>query len=331
MSMPTNFIALPMRSLPLVDIGGATVSTVGSPSILATEHGPSLLLSAGMSASAVLPVAVTDRLAICMWLRTGMLTPPVDVDGIPQEVQTCIVSGCTPEPGGGIPLSGWSFSRIQRIDGVSDFLFSVYDGAQDSHYRFVGNNHHEWQFVVLHMVATARESIFSVHVDGQALSSESAGSPASLDGLDTDRILCINCPQPPYSDGVIGMPSMGDFIHDIFITTDDIGDGSIIYEDISRLGVEAALNSEGQFTSVPTAQAPTIGIVGVAETGSGRFAVDSEGSYFSLQDVRFDVVRNLKLSGFPEDIVPYRITSGSDFSISPAKGVVLRGSGLRLL
>lgn len=331
MSMPINFVALPLRSLPLVDVGGTTVSTVGSPSIIATEQGPSLLLSAGMSASAVLPAAVTDRLAICMWLRTGFLTPPIDVEGIPQEVQICIVSGCTPDPSGGMPLSGWSFSRIQRIDGVSDFLFSVYDGSQDFHYRFVGNNHHEWQFVVLHMVSTARDSAFSVHVDGQPLSYESTGSPTSLDGLDTDRIICINCPQPSYSNGVISMPSMGDFVHDLFITTDDIGDGAIIYEDISRLGVEAALLSAGQFTSFPTAQASSTGIVGVAETGFGRFAVDSEGLYFSLQDVRFDVTRSLKLSKFPEDIVPYKITSGSDFSISPTNGVMLRGSGLRLL
>jgi hypothetical protein len=332
MTTPINFIALPMRSIPLTDVGGAAVTASGYPYLASTEQGMALLLAAGMSASTVMPEAATERLALCMWLRTGTLTPPVDINGLPQEIQICLLSACTPGMSGSLPASGWSFSRIQRTDGVSDFLFSVFDGGVGEHYRFTGHNSHVWQFVVLHMVNTGRESIFSVHVDGQPLLRESSGSPAVLDGLDTDRILCVNCPQSAYYDGVISMPSAGDFIHDLFVTTDDIGDASFIYEDVSRLGVEAALLAGGNFiASVPLFASSQAGVVGVAETGAGKFAVDSDGSYYSLQDARFDVTRNLKLEEFPSDMIPYKTTSGSQFSISPDRGVLLIGSGLRLL
>ena len=332
MSTPINFVAMPMRSIPLFDVGGSAVTTTGFPSVASTEQGGALLLSAGMSASVAMPVAATERLAACMWLRTGALVPPVGIDGAPQEIQVCILSACTPDAVSGLPASGWSFSRIQRTDGVSDFLVSVYDRGRSEHYRFTGNNRHVWQFVVLHTVNTAKDSSFSVHVDGQSLLRDGSGSPAVLDGLDTDRVLCVNCPQPAHANGVVSMPSAGDFMYDLFVTTDDIGDASLIYDDISRLGVEAALVAGGEFiASIPLLASSQVGIVGVVETGSGKFAVDSDGSYYSLQDSRFDVARNLKLDNFPADIVPYKITSGSQFSINPDKGVTLRGSGLRLL
>lgn len=334
MITPANFVALPMRSLPLYEVGGASVSSSGVPYLSDTEHGTALLLSAGMNVRVAMPAAVTDRLTACMWLRTDSYAAPLDADGIPQEVQIPLISACTQDAASGIPTSGWSFSRLQRMDGVSDLVFSVYDGGSSQHYRFVGNNSHVWQFVVLQMVGTAKDSVFSVTVDGQplGLDPDTPGSPGALDGLSTDRLLCVNCPIPAYADGVVAITSAGDFIHDIFVTTDDIGDASFVYEDISSLGVEGALVS-GQrlIASVPLLASVQSGMVGVVETASGKFAVDTDGSYYSLQDSRFDVSRNLKLETFPDDMVPYKTTSGSQFSISPESGIVLVGSGLKLL
>jgi hypothetical protein len=324
-----NFVALPMRSLPLIELNGGNVSVVGTPYIGNTEHGSALLMSAGMYISTPLRQVVTNQLCFAMWLRTDQISPPLGIDGTPQEVEVNIMSATTRNSRNEEVVSGWSFSRIQRTDGVSDFVFSTYEDGRPSRFRFEGYEYKNWQFCVFHWRAG---EVFYVQVDGNLLECNCVTYPQPLPfGVGSDLVLDINRPIPAYVGDTAVPSSAGDFIHDLFLTTENMIDNMLFVYEISRVGVDAAIRYMNETViSIPVPEYSDSGVAGVVETSAGKFLVDSDGLYYSLQDSKFDAVRNLKSDEFPSDVVPYKVVSGSAFEINPNRGIVLRASGLRL-
>lgn len=317
---------------PVTELFGRPVSQKGTVSLVSQEIGNGIVLAAGSGISCPMPEAASDDLSFCFWLKPNDDLSLNFSDGVAQDVHIPLFGCLTMQSSSALPFSGWCFSRISRIDGLSDFIFTTYEDGQEFNYRFVGNNKYEWQFVVFQFHRSGTNSIFSLHVDGENLSLDSIGLPSSIVVSESNRLFSINTFVGTSLMDITAINSSNDIIVDLFLTTDPMADESFFYERVSVQGLKNSFYpSSSQFFSLPTRAAATGGVAGVAETSYGRYAVRKDGNYFSLNDARFNAVRNLKNNFLPEDIVPFKIAEGSAFTVDSTAGLTLKGCGIKML
>jgi len=319
-----------LSASPIVEVFSRPVSVSSSPTISSTDFGAAFVMTPGCVVSCLMPQAVNGCLTFCFWLRTDTFTPPVNADGVASEVQATLLS-CSESASGDIyPAGGWAFSRVQRADGISDYVFSQTEGGTTASFRFVGNDAFVWQFVVFQLKTDIGENNINVFVDGQALEKETLGMPVPFGITSNVRNLRINRQFPNFIPGMVSVPSMGDCMKDLVVTTMEVWDIVFMYDLVSAAGVSYAFAAgQSSFQDVPGPMPSHIGVAGVTETSYGTFAVREDGKLFGITGSQFDAVRNLKSANFPTDIKPFKVVRNSSFSISPNQGLKLTGSGVK--
>lgn len=319
-----------LSASPIVEVFSRPVSVSSSPTISSTDFGASFVMTPGCVVSCLMPQAVNEYLTFCFWLRTDTFTPPINADGVPSEVQATLLS-CSESASGDIfSAGGWAFSRIQRTDGISDYLFSQVEGGVTSSFRFLGNNAFVWQFVVLQLETGLGQNNMHVFVDGQELEKETPGIPVPFGSTSNVRNLRINRQFSNFIPGVVSVPSMGDCMRDLVVTTMAMWDAGFMYDLVSAVGVSAAfVAGKSILQDIPGIPVSSVGVAGVTETSYGTFAVREDGKLFGITGSQFDAVRNLKSANLPTDIKPFKVVENSAFSNSPTQGLKLTGSGAK--
>jgi hypothetical protein len=319
-----------LSASPIVEVFSNPVYVSSSPTISSTDFGAAFVMTPGCVVSCLMPQAVNEYLTFCFWLRTDTFRPAVNSDGVPSEIQATLLSCSESSSGDIFEQGGWAFSRIQRTDGISDYLFSQNEGGVTSSFRFSGNDTFVWQFVVLQL-KTGSDQKMNVHVDGHILEKDTEGIPAPFGIKSNARNLRVNRQFASFIPGVVSVPSMGDCMKDLVVTTMDIEDASFMYDLVSAVGASDAFVAAKSILQqvIPGIPVSSVGVAGVAETSYGTFAVREDGKLFGITGSQFDAVRNLKSVNFPVDIKPFKVVENSTFSNSPTQGLKLTGSGAK--